>query len=94
MPEGINYQYFIQSAIYAMIWEEMGGDPIDDLLIVSARKDGGFTPLFASDIDLDMKSMINWVRAVIICFRMADKTKSKLWQRGINAGLVKEKGAK
>jgi hypothetical protein len=91
MPEGINYQYFIQSAIYAMIWEEMGGDPIDDLLIVSARKDGGFTPLFASDLDVDMKAMVNWVRAVIICFRMAEKVKSKLWQRGIDAGLVKEK---
>lgn len=91
MPEGINYQYFIQSAIYAMIWEEMGGDPIDDLLIVSCRKDGGFTALFGSDIGLNMEDMVNWVRAVIVCYRMADKTKGQLWQRGIDAGLVKDK---
>ena len=95
MPEGINYQYYIQSAIYAMIWEEMGGDPIDDLLIVSARKDGGFTPLLASELGLNMEDAVNWVRAVIICHRMADKVKSGLWQRGVDAGLVKDKkGAK
>ena len=95
MPEGINYQYFIQSAIYAMIWEEMGGDPIDDLLIVSARKDGGFTPLFASELGLTIEDCVNWVRAVIICFRMKEKTTTQLWQRGLDAGLVTDKkGAK
>lgn len=95
MPEGINYQYFIQSAIYAMVWEEMGGEKIDDLLIVSARKDGGFTPLFASDIGLNMEDCVNWVRAVIVCFRMNQKVKEQLWQRGIDAGLVTDKkGAK
>lgn len=94
MPEGINYQYFIQSAIYAIFWEEMGGDPIEDLLIVSCRKDGGFTALYASDLDLDMKEMINWVRAVIVCFRMNEKVKPKLWQRGIDLGLVEDKKGK
>lgn len=90
MPEGINYQYFIQSAIYAMAWEEMGGDPIEDLLIVSARKDGGFTPLLASEVGLSMKDAVNWVRAVIVCYRMADKVKTVLWQRGLDNGLVKD----
>lgn len=94
MPEGINYQYFIQSAIYAMFWEEMGGEPIDDLLIVSCRKDGGFTALYASDLGLDMKDCINWVRAVIVCFRMNEKVKPKLWQRGIDLGLVTDKKGK
>jgi hypothetical protein len=94
MPEGINYQYYIQSAIYAMIWEEMGGEPIDDLLIVSARKDGGFTPLFASDLDLTMEDLVNWVRAVIICYRMAEKTKGGLLQRGFDLGLLKDPKAK
>jgi len=94
MPEGINYQYYIQSAIYAMIWEEMGGEPIDDLLIVSCRKDGGFTPLFGSDLGLDIKECMNWVRAVIICYRMGEKVKTKLWQRGLDLGLVTEKGKK
>lgn len=88
MPEGINYQYYIQSAIYAMVWEEMGGDKIDDLLIVSCRKDGGFTALYGSDLGLDMEDCINWVRAVIICYRMADKTKSGLLQRGMDLGLL------
>ena len=94
MPEGINYQYYIQSAIYAMIWEEMGGDPIDDLLIVSCRKDGGFTALYASDLDLNMEDLVNWVRAVIICYRMADKTKSGLLGRGIELGLIPDPKAK
>lgn len=90
MPEGINYQYFIQSAIYAMAWEEMGGDKIDDLLIVSCRKDGGFTALYASDLGLTIEDCINWVRAVIVCYRMSDKTKSGLLQRGIDRGLIED----
>ena len=94
MPEGINYQYYIQSAIYAMAWEEMGGDPIDDLLIVSCRKDGGFTALYGSDLGLSMEDAINWVRAVIVCYRMGEKTKQGLLQRGIDLGLLKDPKAK
>ena len=90
MPEGINYQYYIQSAIYAMVWEEMGGDPIDDLLIVSCRKDGGFTALFGEDVGVSIQDCVNWVRAVIICYRMRDKVTTKLWQRGIDLGLVSD----
>lgn len=79
MPEGINYQYFVQSAIYAMAWEEMGNLPADDLMIVSCRKDGGFTPLFASDLGLTVEDCMNWAKATIVCNRMAIKTKAALW---------------
>lgn len=94
MPEGINYQYYIQSAIYALIWEEMDGEPIDDLLIVSCRKDGGFTALFASELGLDIESLKNWVRAVFICNRMAEKTKGGLLQRGYDLGVLRDPKAK
>lgn len=88
MPEGVNYQYFLQSAIYAMAWMEMGREEVDDLLIVSCRKDGGFSPIFASDLGLTVKDCINWAKAVIVCLRMMDMTKSALWQHGIDNGAV------
>lgn len=94
MPEGISYTYFIQSAIYAMAWMEMGRDQIDDLVIVSCRKDGGFTTIFASDIGLTVEDCINWAKAVIICLRMMKKTKAALWQHGIDSGVVEEKPKK
>ena len=88
MPEGVNYQYFLQSAIYAMAWMEMGNQEIDDLLIVSCRKDGGFSPIFASDLGLTVKDCINWARAVIVCLRMMDTTKAALWEHGVANGAV------
>lgn len=91
MPEGVNYQYFLQSAIYAMAWMEMGREEIDDLLIVSCRKDGGFTPIFASDLGLTVKDVINWAKAVIVCLRMMDVTKEALWKHGVENGAVIEK---
>jgi len=91
MPEGVNYQYFLQSAIYAMAWMEMGNQEIDDLLIVSCRKDGGFSPIFASDLGLTVKDCINWARAVIVCLRMMDMTKEALWKHGVENGAVVEK---
>lgn len=97
MPEGVNYQYFLQSAIYAMAWMEMGRENIDDLLIVSCRKDGGFTTIYASDLGLTVKDCINWAKAVIVCLRMMDKTKDELWKHGIASGAVvvkPKKGAK
>jgi hypothetical protein len=87
MLEGINYQYFIQSAIYAMTWEEMGREHIDDLAIVSCRKDGGFTVVYASDLGLSMEDCYNWVRAVIICSKMMNHTKEQLWQHGVANGM-------
>jgi hypothetical protein len=78
MPEGINYQYFIQSAIYAMAWEEMGNDKIDDLMIVSCRKDGGFTTIMASELGLSMEDCYAWAKSVINCYAFAAKTKKGL----------------
>ena len=72
----------------------MGGEPIDDLLIVSCRKDGGFTALFASELGLDIESLKNWVRAVFICNRMAEKTKGGLLQRGYDLGVLRDPKAK
>lgn len=80
-PEGVYYSYFIQSAIYALAHQEMGGDPIDDLLIVSARKDGGFSTIFASHVGLSMEDCLNWAKAVITCFGFAAQTKAALLAR-------------
>lgn len=88
MPEGINYQYFLQSAIYAMAWEEMGNGKIDDLLIVSARKDGGFSTIFASELGFTIEDCYNWARAVIVCYRMAELSKARLWEHGEKAGVI------
>lgn len=72
-PEGVNYDYFIQSAIYELIRREMGFDPADDLLIVSARKDGGFNPIYASEVGYTVEDCIEWAKAVIFCYRMREK---------------------
>lgn len=94
MPEGINYQYFIQSAIYAMAWEEMGREKIDDLAIVSCRKDGEFTVIYASDLGLTVAECYNWVRAVIISMKMMNKTKDSLWAHGEANGIIPKKPAR
>lgn len=80
MPEGINYQYFIQSAIYAMAWQEMGNEPVDDLLIVSCRKDGGFTTIYASDLGYSIDECIEWAKAVITCYEFRSGVNNKLWE--------------
>lgn len=80
MPEGVNYGYFVQSAIYEILRREMGLPANDDLLIVSARKDGGFTLVYASELGLTVGDCIQWAESVIICWRMASKTKDGLWQ--------------
>lgn len=78
MPEGVNYQYFVQSALYEMMRREMGLEPCDDLLIVSARKDGGFSLVYASELDLTVEECIDWAKATITCYNLADKTKKGL----------------
>lgn len=78
MPEGINYSYFIQSAIYAMAWMEMGNEAIDDLMIVSCRKDGGFTTIMASELGFSVNDCIDWAESVINCYKFMDKTKKGL----------------
>lgn len=94
-PEGVSYDYFIQSAIYAMAYMEMHSTVrqlgngitetsyskehnIDDLLIVSARKDGGFAPVLASEIGLTVPDAIKWAESVIVCHEMRKSTMAGL----------------
>lgn len=82
MPQGVGYTYFIQSAIYAIALREMRNEQIDDLMIVSVRKDGGFNTICASELGLTVDDCINWALAVIQCYRFMDKTKRALIARG------------
>lgn len=85
-PQGVYYSYFIQSAIYALCLLEMGAvERIDDLMIVSARKDGEFDAIFASEVSLSVIDAIAWAESVIFCYRMMDKTKQQL----INLGTLR-----
>lgn len=93
-PEGIYYEYFVQLGIYAMALREMhqrttewkGGTrteydmdhSIEDFLLVSCRKDGGFSTIYASELGLTVEDCIDWAKAVITCYRMAEKTKIAL----------------
>jgi len=81
-PEGVYYTYFIQSAIYAMIWEEMTGEKTDDLLIVSCRKDGEFTAMLASEVGLSVDDCIEWAQAVISAYKFREKVRRELNKRG------------
>lgn len=85
-PMGVYYSYFIQSAMYALAWHEMGNAMPDDLAIVSCRKDGGFDVVYATELGLSMDDLITWARSVIQCYRFMDKSK-----KGLNAlGAAKE----
>jgi len=77
-PEGVYYSYFIQLAIYELMRREMGFPHADDLLTVSARKDGGFSLIYASELGLTVQDCIDWAIAVITCYRFMDKTKKGL----------------
>lgn len=79
MPEGISYSYFIQSAIYEIIRREMGFPAADDLLVVSCRKDGGFTLLYASELGFTVGDCIKWAESVIFCYKMMTTAKKGLW---------------
>jgi hypothetical protein len=81
-PMGVYYSYFVQSAMYALAWAEMGYAMPDDLAIVSARKDGNFDVVYASQLGLTMDDCIAWARAVISCYRLMDKSKKGLVQLG------------
>lgn len=69
MPEGISYDYFVQNAIYEKMRRRMGFPPADDLAVVSCRKDGGFTIIYASELSLTVGDCILWADSVINCFR-------------------------
>jgi hypothetical protein len=87
-PQGVYYTYFIQSAIYAMIWEEMTGELADDLLIVSCRKDGEFDTKLASEVGLSVEDCILWAKSVISCYRFREIVRKNLWEQGKTAGRV------
>lgn len=94
-PQGIYYTYFIQSAMYALALVEMGVvDAIDDLLIVSARKDGTFDTLFASEVGLSMEDCYDWARAAIKAYRLREATRKQLIEQGILAGRIPDPKAK
>lgn len=78
-PEGVYYSYFIQDAFYELIRREMGQEPADDLLVVSARKDGEFSLVYASECGLTVDDCLAWAKAVILCFQLMKKTKKALW---------------
>lgn len=80
MPQGIGYTYFLQDALYEIQRREMGLPPADDLLVVSCRKDGGFTLIYASELGLTVGDCIAWAEAVILCHQLMMKTKDGLWE--------------
>lgn len=77
-PEGVYYSYFLQDALYELMRRELGQEPADDLLVVSARKDGEFSLIYASECGLTVEECVDWARAVIFCYRIAEKTKKGL----------------
>ncbi len=72
-PEGISYDYFLQDAIYELMRREMDMEPADDLLVVSARKDGGFNTVYASELGLTIDECLEWAKVVIFCYRMRER---------------------
>lgn len=77
-PQGVYYSYFIQSAAYALALMEMGEPEIHDLMIVSARKDGEFDAVMASEVGLYMSEAIDWWKSVVYSYRMMDRIKQRL----------------
>lgn len=77
-PMGVYYSYFIQDAAYAKALYEMTGELVDDLLVVSARKDGSFDTVYASQLGLTVQDCIDWWEAVVVCYRLMVKTKKEL----------------
>ena len=89
MPEGISYQYFIQDGIYALAWEEMhtkdGAIAVDDIIdevgVVSCRKDGGFSVIFGGDLGFEVNEVKTVAEGVINIYEFIKKCKDGLWER-------------
>jgi len=81
-PMGVYYSYFVQSAAYACAWAEIGHTMPDDLAIISARKDGNFDVIYASELGLTIEDCINWWKCVVTCYRFMDKSKKGLLELG------------
>lgn len=77
-PQGVYYDFFIQLGMYAGMLVEMGHPMPDDVMIVSARKDGGFTPVYASEVGLSVLDCINWASHVIEIYKYMKTTKKAL----------------
>lgn len=77
-PEGVYYSYFIQGGLYALALQEMGEPPIDDLSIISCRKDGNFNVIYASELGLSVQDCMDWGAAVVLCYNLAVRTKKAL----------------
>lgn len=85
-PEGIYYSYFIQLAIYEMMRREMGETPADDLMTLSARKDGNLSLVYLSELGLTVDQAIDWAKAVLVCHNFMVDTKKQLLIHGENNG--------
>lgn len=83
-PQGVYYSYFIQSAAYVKAWHEMGRQKIDDIGIISVRKDGGFDVLLASDplIDLTVEDCVTAWEATLSMYKFITATKKRLLASG------------
>ncbi len=81
-PEGVYYSYFVQLGIYELMRREMELPPADDLLTVSARKDGSFSLVYASELGLSVQDCLDWAECVIKCYRLMDKSKKALLEHG------------
>lgn len=82
-PQGVYYDFFVQLGGYEAAAQEMGEEPSDDLLVVSARKDGGFNIMFASDLGLTVQDCVDWWNAVCIAHKYMSSTKSALLKGGV-----------
>lgn len=81
-PMGVYYTYFAQSAAYALAHMENGGDKIDDLLIVSARKDGEFDTVYLSELGVTVEQAIEWWKDIVGCYNIMKVLKSELNRLG------------
>jgi hypothetical protein len=77
-PQGAYYSYFAQSAAYALALKEMTGQKVDDLLVVSCRKDGKFDTVYLSDLGFTVAEAVAYWRAIVTCYRSMDKLKKAL----------------
>lgn len=77
-PQGVYYDFMIQLGIYAAMLVEMGMEKPNDLMIISARKDGGFNPVYASELGLTVDECIDWGKHVIECYYFMRHTKKAI----------------
>lgn len=82
-PQGVYYDFFVQLGGYEAAAQEMGEAPSDDLLVVSARKDGSFDTIFASDVGLTVQDCVDWWHGVCAAYKYMSTTKQLLLKGGI-----------